>query len=184
MQSTKVAHAPATEEVANRVWKLGGKILSANPQIKLPVHFQTIGDPKPEMFHIAQRDGSQAFITQGLVQQCKNDDQLAVLLCQELGEIASEQAAQVRSARVASMRPPMMTPPVGNDIGDASRTDLMIQGRYEKEQCASQPSLPPPMRQTSLRGAIYNLPASIPRSSMRRRPCCVPPDRITPGSSR
>jgi hypothetical protein len=150
VQSTKVAHAPATEEVANRVWKLGGKILSANPQIKLPVHFQTIGDPKPEIFHLVQRDGSQVFITQGLVQQCKNDDQLAALLCQELGEIVSEQAAQARSARVASRRPPMMTPQIGNDIGDASRTDQMILARYEKDQWESQPSLPPPVAPVKL----------------------------------
>jgi hypothetical protein len=148
-QSTKVAHAPATEEAANRVWKLGGKIVAANPQIKLPVHFQTIGDPKPEMFHIVQRDASQVFITQGLVNQCKNDDQLAALLCQELGEIASEQDAQARSARAVSPRPPMLTPSVGNDIGGrfgtADGSDQMILARYEKDQRASQPSLPPPM---------------------------------------
>jgi hypothetical protein len=156
VQGTKVAHAPATEEVANRVWKLGGKILSSNPQIKLPVHFQTIGDPKPEIFHVVQRDGSQVFITQGLVNQCKNDDQLAALLCQELGEIVSEQAAQVRSARAAP-RPPMMTPQIGNDIGDASRTDQMILGRYEKERRQSEPSLPTPVTPDKLaRGYLQN----------------------------
>ena len=157
VQGTKVAHAPATEEVANRVWKLGDKIVAANPQIKLPVHFQTIGDPKPELFHIVQRDGSQVFITQGLVNQCKNDDQLAALLCQELGEIASEQAARSRSARTAEPRPPMMTPQIGNDIGDASRTDQMILARYEKERRQSESSLPPPVASDKLaRGYLQN----------------------------
>ncbi len=157
VQGTKVAHAPATEEVANRVWKLGGKILAANPRIKLPVHFQTIGDPKPEIFHLVQRDGSQIFITQGLVNQCKNDDQLAALLCQELGEIASEQAAQARSARTAAPRPPMMTPQIGNDIGDASRTDQMILGRYEKEQRQAESTLPPLVAPDKLaRGYLQN----------------------------
>jgi predicted Zn-dependent protease len=147
-QASKVAHAPATEEVANRVWKLGGKIVAANPQIKLPVHFQTIGDPKPEIFHIVQREGSQVFITQGLVNQCKNDDQLAALLCQELGEIASEQAAQARSARVVATRPPLLTPHVGNDnggtFGPADGTDQIILAHYEKERRESQQALPAP----------------------------------------
>jgi len=48
---TRVAHAPATEEVAKRVLAVGAKVVAANPQMALRPVFETAGLPQPEIFH-------------------------------------------------------------------------------------------------------------------------------------
>lgn len=158
-------HAPAAEAVEKRVLAVGDKILTANPQIKKPIVFQTIGDAKAEVFHRVQGDSGQVFITQGLVNQCKNDGQLAAVLCQELGKIAAEQNVRRRLAQDSPPLPPLLPPQIGNDIpgplGPADGSQELILARFEKDrQRASGPSLPLPspekMARLYLQNAGYN----------------------------
>jgi hypothetical protein len=155
-QSASMKQAPpATQQVMMRVTQLGQKIVTANPRIKQRVAFLTIGSPEAEIFHRVQKNVAEIYITEGLVNQCKNDGELAAVLCQELGKIGSEQAALVKPATYLPERPPMMSPHVGNDIdgplGGADQTNAMIMARYEKEQHDRQKPPPPPPPETLAR---------------------------------
>lgn len=148
VQAARVLHAPAAEAVEKRVLAVGDKILTANPQLRKPIVFQTIGDPKPEVFHRVQGDSAQVVITQGLVNQCKTDGQLAAILCQELGKITAEQSVRQRLAHEVPIRTPMLPPQIGNDIagplGPADGSQQLILAHFEKERQQATPSLPPP----------------------------------------
>jgi hypothetical protein len=79
--------APASVEAARRVDKIGRQLTAANTAMGMEVTFQTVGMSEPEIYH---RDSHGVFITEGLVNLCKTDDQLAAVLATELGEIVSE----------------------------------------------------------------------------------------------
>jgi hypothetical protein len=149
-QSTQALHAPSTpsEKDAVRVVTLGRKIVEDNPQIGRQVAFTPIGAPEPEIFHRLNHDCAEVVLTEGLVRQCKTDGELAAVLCQELGKIASEQVALLRTTRNAQDRPPMMDPHVGNDIGgtfgQANGMDQIILARAEANRRQPRQPLPPP----------------------------------------
>lgn len=102
-------HVQATEAVARRVDAVGGRILAANPNLSvgpdLPVKptFQVIGSTPPEICHRC----STIFISEGLVNRCPDDDQLAALLCLELGKMVSqcEAQAKLRARRLEQLPP-------------------------------------------------------------------------------
>jgi hypothetical protein len=161
-QAASMKEAPAaTQKVAMRVNEVGHKVLAANPRAYQQVAFLTLGVPQLEMFHRVQKDSSAVYITEGLVNQCKTDNELAALLCQELGKMAAAQAAQGKPDRKLPEAPPLMAPRVGNDIGSpygsADRTDMMVLAHMEKErQQARQPLVPPPPPETLARTYLQN----------------------------
>src|SRR5205807_9621454 len=80
MPPPRIAHtplAPASLQAAGRVDSLGRKIVAANPQTGIPPLFRTIGAMQPEIFH---QGTSEVDITEGLVNQCSGDGQLAAVL--------------------------------------------------------------------------------------------------------
>ena len=146
-QAGSFKQAPqATQKVALRVNEIGQKLLRANTRLNQQVAFLTLGVAQPEIFHQIQRDSSAIYITEGLVNECKTDGELAALLAQELAKMATEQLARTRPARPLTDRPPLMSPRVGNDLGgnfgDAGGTEQMILARYEKDH--QQPHQAPP----------------------------------------
>jgi predicted Zn-dependent protease len=148
-QSASFKQAPqATQKVALRVNEIGQKVLRANTRLNQQVVFLTLGVAQPEIFHQSQRDSSAVYITEGLVNECKTDGELAAVLAQELAKMATEQMARTRPARALADRPPLMSPRVGNDIGgnfgDAGGTEQMILARYEKDRQQLQRPPPPP----------------------------------------
>jgi hypothetical protein len=153
-QMTRAMHAPATEAVSLRVAELGRKIVQANPQIKAQAVVTTVGDPEPQIFHRVQDGSWQVFISEGLVRQCKTDGQLAAVLAQEFGKLASEQSALARPALRRPERPPLPYVPVGNDIsgplGGAEGTRQMELARYEKNRRQAEQLPPPPPPPESL----------------------------------
>jgi hypothetical protein len=160
-QMTRAMHAPATEAVSLRVAELGRKIVRANPQIKAQTAVTTVGDPQPQIFHSAQNGIWQVVISEGLVRQCKTDGQLAAVLSQELGKLASEQSALARPAPRRPERPPLPYVPVGNDItgplGGADGTRQMELARYEKgRRQAEQLPPPPPPPESLARAYLVN----------------------------
>jgi hypothetical protein len=78
---------------AARVDEVGRKILAANVFSGLEVSFQTIGDPEPLLFHHGRQG---LFISDSLVNRCQNEEELAAVLCSELGKMIAEQRNAVR----------------------------------------------------------------------------------------
>jgi len=84
---------PASVEAAKRVHKTGQQLLAANTALGLEVTFQTVGMVEPEIFH---PDSHGVFITEGLVNLCSSDEQLAAVLATELGKMVSESRTRER----------------------------------------------------------------------------------------
>ena len=82
--------APASLQVAERVETLGRRIIAQNAFTGLDPLFNTIGVAEPMLFHGGT---AMLYVSEGLVKKCKNDDQLAALLCTELGVMMAEQRA-------------------------------------------------------------------------------------------
>jgi hypothetical protein len=112
----QTAHAPASDEAAGRVLAVAEKVRTANPQLGLRPGYVTIGAPWEELFHVGD---NAVFITEGLVRQCRTDEQLAALLCHELGKMAAEHDALANAAGPAPDRGPPIDAPVGKDAGGA-----------------------------------------------------------------
>jgi hypothetical protein len=124
---------------------IGGKVLDANKQTSLRLKFHTIGSPQPEIFHVQDRA---VFVTEGLVNQCKTDAELAAVLCQEMGKMVAER--EIRAGPRA--RNPEREPPpdlrIGADYASGmttpDQTHLAELAKFEKERSRSTAPLPPP----------------------------------------
>ncbi|QVL30155.1 hypothetical protein KIH39_14970 [Telmatocola sphagniphila] len=104
---------PAALINASRVDTLGRKILGTNPDIKVNPLFLTVGLQTQSIYHTGLE---QVIITEGLVQRCKNDAELAVLLCNELALMEfSRQAANEPEPRPRGEPP--LAPPITGDRG-------------------------------------------------------------------
>jgi hypothetical protein len=140
---SRVAYAPASIQSAARVDTLGRKIVAANKLGVKPL-FRTIGSPQPELFHVGT---AEIIITEGMVNQCQTEAELAAVLCRELGNMISEREVLAGPQIRCPEREPPMDVRVGNDnagaFGPADQTHLAELGKFEKEQRRSS-SVPPP----------------------------------------
>jgi hypothetical protein len=83
----KAAFSPASTEMVLRVDVVRRTVLAANPKLTVRPVAAVSGLPHLEIFH----QGTQLIhLTEGLVKRCKNDGELAALLCLELGKMVSE----------------------------------------------------------------------------------------------
>jgi hypothetical protein len=141
----RAAFAPASVEVARRVEDLGQKILLANKQAAVRPLFRTIGAPQPEIFHIGT---SELDITEGLVNQCRTEGELAALVASELGKMVSEREALAGPRARTPEREPPAEVRIGNDfagaLGSADQTRLAELGKFEKERRRPEAASPPP----------------------------------------
>jgi hypothetical protein len=106
-------HAPASESAAKRVLQVGGQLLAANPKLGVRPTFTTIGAPSEEIFH---QDEKVVFVTEGLVNACRTDGQLAAVLSHELAKMTAEHQALIAPP---PDRGPPMDAPVGKDYAGA-----------------------------------------------------------------
>jgi hypothetical protein len=147
--------APASPEVAQRVAALGGQIIDANQSVGLRPVFTAVGLPVEEVFH---RGTAEVLITEGLVQRCAGDGQLAALLCLELGRMVAEREAATPAAVRQPERLPPIDVPVGNDQGGArgtpDRTHEFELLRFEREQPRHGQPAPPPAPEVLARGYL------------------------------
>jgi hypothetical protein len=145
-----VAHAPATEAVARRVLVVSRKVLEANRGIGMNPAFITAGTPQPEIFHQPGKgtQSGQIVISEGLVQRCKTDGQLAAILCQELGKMVAEREALVPGSTRMPGEPMPIYVPVGNDaggvFGSPDGTRMMELAKYEQSRRTPDNNPPPP----------------------------------------
>lgn len=101
---------PAATGTAARVDSVGRQLVAANPQIGARPLFHTVGAPHPEVFH---RGTSDVFVTEGLVNRCANDSQLAAVLSIEIGKMVREREAAVPDA----VRARNALPPIDDRLG-------------------------------------------------------------------
>lgn len=108
----------ASTKSATRVHAIGAKLVSSNPKefARQPVFF-TAGIQEPMLF--SQKDG-QIVISEGLVNRCASDDELAALLCVELGKLSAGQRRE--QTRIEDLPPaPRLTSDV---VGSGSAPDM------------------------------------------------------------
>ena len=136
---------------STRVDSLARSILAANPHIDAKPIVQTIGVAQPEIFHNGM---TRLVITQGLVEACRTEEELAAVLCFELGRMVAEREA-VSPVNRRHANPP--TDPAGRavTVNDASRRDQ------------STPAEPPDLLPDpdALARMYLREPASHPRAS-------------------
>jgi hypothetical protein len=140
-QATGSASVPASIQAAARADSVGRRLIAANPQLGLPQQLgtqplvRTIGAPQPEIFH---RGTTEIDITEGLVNQCSTDGQLAAVLAVELGKmIAEREALAGRHTRAPEHEPPMEVR-VGSDngglFGPADQLHQAELAKYDQER--------------------------------------------------
>ncbi len=141
IQRERVAFAPAAVETAARVEAVGMKLLAANPQMGLRPVFRTIGAPQPEIFHVGTEELN---LTEGLVNQCKTEGQLAAVVAHELGIMLAEREAITWPHGRSPEREPPSQMRVGNDhVGAGATPDLTHMaelGKYEKAGGSPRPT--------------------------------------------
>ena len=105
---------PATTRMATRVVTVGNEVLAANGDA---IHFKpvffTSGIQEPQVFHV-QKSGM-VVLSEGLVQKCSTDQELAAVICYELGKMAAERANRgPANGGYLPPAPPPQTDIVGN----------------------------------------------------------------------
>lgn len=83
----------ASLPIAERVDSLGRKIIAQNTFTGIEPMFWAVGVPEPMLFHKGYQE---LYISEGLVKQCKNEAELAAVLCSELGQMWAEKQAARR----------------------------------------------------------------------------------------
>jgi len=80
----------ASVAVAARVDQIGRQLVGQNPFLGVEPTFHTYGRSEPEITH---PDLNGVLVTEGLVQRCRNDDELAAVLALELAKMSAERRA-------------------------------------------------------------------------------------------
>ncbi|MFO0849209.1 MAG: hypothetical protein U0871_11740 [Gemmataceae bacterium] len=87
--------------LAARVDQIGRQIIGANPFLGVDPVFHTLGRAEPEVCH---PDVHGLFVTSGLVERCKSDDEVAAVLASELAKMTAERRASDRMVRPEPLR--------------------------------------------------------------------------------
>jgi hypothetical protein len=163
---TKVSHAPAEEATAQRVATIGQKLVEANPKMGMQPMFRTVGSPQQEIFH---RGTSELVVTEGVVDKCTTDGQLAAVLALELGKMVSEREALVAPRMRTMEREPPIDVRVGNDYSGANGAMDMTRraelAPYERDRNRREEPPPPPPDPRAL-AKLYLMKANIPASEL------------------
>ena len=134
-QATRPALLPASLQAAARADSVGRRVVTANPQLGIQPLFRTIGAPQPEIFH---QGTTEVDITEGLVNQCSSDGQLAAVLALELAKMVSERESLAGPAVRAPEHEPPMEVRVGSDsggvFGPADQLHRAELAKYDKER--------------------------------------------------
>lgn len=80
-------------QAAERVQTLGQRIIEQNTFTGLAPLFHHVAKPEPMIFH---RGPDELFISDGVINRCETEEQLAAVLCTELGRMMAEK----RTAKV------------------------------------------------------------------------------------
>ena len=114
--------------VAERVDVVSKKIVVQNTFLGIDPLFHTLGVPESARFH---RGPQNLFISEGLVKKCKSEDELAAVLCSELGQMVAEKRA-VRSVGSDRETIPDAALPGGLPVDTGRQLELADQDRHPK----------------------------------------------------
>jgi len=148
--STRASYAPAGEETARRVDKVGKDLIEANKQIPVRPLFGTIGVQEIEVFHVGM---NMVYVTEGLVKQCKTNAELAAVLSAELAKMVAEREAHLSPELRNPDRMPPIRLPQGNNVGsDGNMTAMAELAKFEasnRRTSAQAPARIDPMKLAS-----------------------------------
>jgi len=163
---------PATEAAAKRTLGIAQKIYDANTQMPVQPTILTIGRPEKAIFHegYGGLNGSRIYITEGLINACKTDDQLAAVLCVQLGKIMAERAER-SGANVEDQARLTIDERLSREsdrgFGSADGTRLMeIAKRQQQARERKLKADPTQCAETYLRRANYPVQALLEVSAM------------------
>jgi hypothetical protein len=137
-------------EAASRVDSIGRQIRAANPDITVDALFLTIGVPSVTAFH---RGTTEVYVSDGVVQRCVTDGELAAVLCNELAKMMVEAQAQGKVKPPPERERPY-TPGLHRD-GDPDQTQLAEQAIFEKQNPRRRPVNAPPEMDPSVLAKGY-----------------------------
>jgi predicted Zn-dependent protease len=133
----------ANVQIGERVDTLGRRIVAQNTFIGIEPLFTAVGVPESVLFH---RGPDQLFISEGLVNQCKSDAELAAVLCSELGQMVAEKKAVRRVGAERDSFPEIAIPGGsqvmtggGTPIDAGRQAELAYQQRQPKPQPTTDP---------------------------------------------
>lgn len=128
---------PASQKVpeaqiatAARVDQVGGRVLNSIPELKPSVLFLTHGGDEIAITH---HGVNQIDISEGMVNQCKTDNELAAVLAYELARLSLDKEARANIGREREGPPPV---PYDRDVANArtspDQTELSAAAMWEK----------------------------------------------------
>ncbi len=109
----------ASTIIATRVVTVGNEVLAANgAAIDFKPVFFTSGVKESQVFHVPK--SGMIVVSEGLVAKCSTDDELAAVLCYELGKLAAERSERGPSSGHELPPPP---PPSSDIVGNGRSPD-------------------------------------------------------------
>lgn len=109
----------ASLATAQRVEELGRRIIAQNAFTGLDPLFHTVGDPQPQLYHTGT---ARLWVSDGLVNRCKSDGELAAVLCSELAAMMAEKRAAAALGRDADGIPDVRdAATAGTEVGASGR---------------------------------------------------------------
>ncbi len=168
MRSEKnVSIVQANTEACTRVYTVGQRLLSSNPDLPRHMVFRAAGQPTPEIFH---QGNNSIVVTQKLVEMCKTDAELSAVLAMELGKMTAERMVLAPMDAEPDIRKPIDPGLIGRDSSGVANTPdpfrLQETAIYEEDQrkqfAASRLPDPNHLARLYLRRAGYS-PADLDR---------------------
>jgi predicted Zn-dependent protease len=149
---------PASIQTAERVETLGRRIVGQTPFTGLDPMFHTVGVKESVLFH---RGNAELFISQGLVEKCKTEPELAAVLCAELGKMIAEKR---RAATVGKDRDtiPDVALPGGDGFDGTRAAEVARQQPKQNSRFTADETNADSLARTLLRGGGYD-PAELDR---------------------
>jgi hypothetical protein len=125
----------ANTEACTRVYSVGQRLLSSNPDLPRHVLFRAAGQQTPEIFH---QGNNSIIVTQKLVEMCRTDAELSAVLALELGKMAAERIMVAPLNSEPDIRRPIDPGQIGGGTSGvanvADQMRLQEMAIYEEDQ--------------------------------------------------
>lgn len=139
---------PGHEASTKRLYAVGGRLIEANPQAGLRPQFASVGAPHPEIFHSGGGlSGYLIVASDGLINRCKSDAELAAVIAMEMGKIVAERESAAGPSLHQPEKPLPPDVPIGPDagghFGSPDGTRVMEVARQQPKRARTDRPAPP-----------------------------------------